>query len=51
MIFLELLAAQAGYTLALERLEPDRFLAAMIRSFNGDERLLTTEVRRMLETS
>ena len=49
MTFLELLAAQAGYVLALERLEPDRFLAAMIRSFNSDERLLATEIRRMLE--
>ena len=49
MTFLELLAAQAEYRLALERLEPDRFLAAMIRSFHSDERPLATEIRRILE--
>jgi len=35
-----LLAVQAGHPLDLGRLDPSRFLAAMIASFNGDERAL-----------
>jgi cell filamentation protein len=49
MSFFALLADQAGHPLALERLDPARFLAAMIRSFHGDERPLVTEVHRILE--
>ena len=49
MSFLALLADQAGHPLALERLEPRRFLAAMIRSFHGDEQSLTAEIYQLLE--
>jgi cell filamentation protein len=37
LTFLALLAKHAGKELALERLDPDAFLAAMIASFHGDE--------------
>ena len=50
MTFLALLADQAGHPLVLERLEPNRFLAVMIRSFHGDERPLVAEIHRILET-
>ena len=49
MSFFALLAEQAGHPLALERLEPERFLSAMIRSFRGDVKPLATEIRRILE--
>jgi cell filamentation protein len=49
MSFLALLADQAGHPLALERLDPGRFLAAMIGSFHDDEQPLATEIRRMLD--
>lgn len=48
MTFFIVLADQADHPLALERLDPDRFLAAMIRSFHGDEKPLATEIRRLL---
>jgi cell filamentation protein len=48
MTFLALLAAHAEHPLALERLEPDRFLAAMINSFHGDEQPLALEIRRIV---
>ncbi len=35
LIFCAKLAHSAGYPLALENIEPDRFLSAMIASFNG----------------
>lgn len=38
--FLVLLAEQAGHPLDLDKLEPERFLAAMVASFQGDERPL-----------
>jgi cell filamentation protein len=38
--FTLLLAVRAGHPLDLGRLDPSRFLAAMIASFNGDERAL-----------
>lgn len=47
--FLALLAAQAGHSLALERLVPETFLAAMIASFGGSEAPLTIEIRRLLD--
>lgn len=49
MSFLALLADQAGHPLALERLEPRRFRAAMIRSFHSDEQSLTAEIYQLLE--
>lgn len=37
LAFMTLLANRAGHELILERLEPDVFLQAVIRSFSGDE--------------
>lgn len=48
-IFLALLADRAGHPLALDRLMPERFLAAMIASFRGDERPLIAEIRRLID--
>lgn len=48
-IFLALLAHRAGHRLDLDRLVPERFLRAMIESFHGNERLLTKEVRRLID--
>jgi cell filamentation protein len=44
LAFTAMLAAHAGHPLALERLEPETFLSAMIRSFQGNERLLADEI-------
>ncbi len=41
LAFLNLLAANAGYTIDHAHLEPERVLAAMIDSFDGDERALS----------
>ena len=41
-----LIADRAGHPLNLAGLEPEAFLAAMVASFAGDERLL---VRQMLK--
>ncbi len=46
--FLALLAARAGHPLALGQLVPERFLAAMIASFGGNEAPLTAEIRRLI---
>ena len=43
-LFLEILANHAGHPLAMERLNPDTFLQAMILSFNGDEVLLAQQI-------
>lgn len=48
MTFLAFVAQQAGYRFALERLDPDLFLAAMIRSFSGDEASLVREIRELM---
>lgn len=40
MAFMLMLAKAAGHPLHLDRLQPDEFLAAMIRSFQGDDRAL-----------
>ena len=48
LAFTAMLAAHAGHSLALERLEPEPFLAAMIRSFQGNERLLADEITTLL---
>jgi cell filamentation protein len=36
LAFLHLLALRAGHPLEIERIKPAAFLAAMIRSFDGD---------------
>lgn len=48
MTFLALLADQAGHPLDLDELAPDRFLAAMVKSFFGDERPLVRELGKLV---
>lgn len=43
--FIVLLALRAGRTVDLELLRPERFLAAMIASFDGREQALRVELR------
>jgi cell filamentation protein len=47
LTFLALLADQAGHPLDLDRLDPERTLDAMIKSFSGDERPLTALIKRL----
>jgi cell filamentation protein len=47
LAFLAMLAAEAGYPLYTDELEPDAFLQAMIASFNGDEIPLRQQLVRM----
>ncbi len=49
--FLLLLADHAGHPLNLDRLDPERFLQAMVTSFEGDERPLVTELKTLARTS
>lgn len=51
LAFTALLAAKAGHPLALEHLEPEGFLQAMIASFAGDEIPLARQVRALLKPS
>lgn len=44
LVFLSLMANQAGIPLTLDRLDPDAFLAAMIASFHGDEQPLANQI-------
>jgi cell filamentation protein, protein adenylyltransferase len=46
--FLTLLAEEAGHPLALERLNPDATLQAMIKSFDGDERPLAAIIGELM---
>lgn len=46
--FLLLLADHAGYPLNLDKLVPERFMDAMIASFEKDEELLTSEISRLI---
>jgi len=48
MTFMTLLAQRAGHPFDLDRLDPERFIAAMIRSFAGSETRLADELRRLL---
>lgn len=48
LTFLSLLANYAGHSVNLERLNPDTFLKAMIRSFAGDMEPLKIEIENML---
>ena len=43
-----LLAKAAGHPLHLDRIVPEDFLAAVIRSFQGDEELLVGQFARLL---
>jgi cell filamentation protein len=49
--FLALLAARAGHPIDLERLRPERFLAAMIASFKGDDTPLEREILLLTASS
>ncbi|HEY5331193.1 MAG TPA: Fic family protein [Acidobacteriaceae bacterium] len=42
--FLAILADRAGHPLDLNKLEPERFLSAMVASFKGDERPLIRQI-------
>ena len=44
LAFMALLAAHAGHPIELERLDPEAFLAAMIRSFHGDDAALEDQL-------
>lgn len=46
--FFALLADHAGYPLKIEKLNPDEMLAAMIASFDGDERRLADVIRSLI---
>lgn len=46
--FTALIAVRAGHSLALERLDPKAFLAAMVRSFGGDEEPLAQQLRGLM---
>jgi cell filamentation protein len=48
LAFMALVAFKAGHPLHLERLDPKRFLQAMIRSFHGDETFLIRELRLLV---
>ncbi|WP_018097457.1 Fic/DOC family protein [Sinorhizobium meliloti] len=48
LVFLTMLTRNAGYELDEGKLEPKRFLEAMIRSFSGDLAPLAGEIRRMI---
>lgn len=46
--FLVLIGYRAGHPMNLDRLDPERFLAAMIESFGGSEQPLVQEIRRLI---
>jgi cell filamentation protein len=48
LAFMGLLAKAAGHPLHLDRIVPEDFLAAVIRSFQGDEELLAEQFARLL---
>jgi len=49
LTFFALLADQAGHPLKIQNLNPDEMLAAMIASFDGDERRLTDVIHALIE--
>ena len=48
LAFVAMLADHAGHPLDLVNLQPARFLKAMVASFFGDEKLLATELDRLM---
>lgn len=48
LAFMALLADQARHTLRFDNLAPQRFLNAMVRSFQGDETPLAEQIRSLL---
>lgn len=51
LAFLALLANRAGHPLALQQIDSDAFLAAMIASFHDDERPLSRHIRKLIVES
>lgn len=49
LAYLILLARQGGHPLALERMEPETMLAAMVASFQADEAPLAALIERLIE--
>jgi cell filamentation protein len=49
LTYLTLLAARAGHPLALERMEPNAMLAAMVASFKSDEAPLAALIEGLIE--
>jgi cell filamentation protein len=49
LAFMALLGINAGYPLDFEQLNPDKFLAAMLSSFQGDESSLVYQIESLLE--
>lgn len=49
LTFFALLADHAGHPLEMEKLNPDEMLAAMIASFDGDERQLADVIHRLVD--
>jgi cell filamentation protein len=45
--FIMLLGERAGHPLDLEHFVPERFLEAMVQSFQGDEHALVAEIRKL----
>lgn len=45
-----LLGHQAGHSLSFEEFDPNAFLAAMIASFDGDERSLATIIENLIDS-
>lgn len=48
LAFLHLIALRAGHPLGLQRIQPGDFLAAMVRSFQGENDLLTAQLQALL---
>jgi cell filamentation protein len=48
LTFMSLLAVRAGHPLDLERIDPPRFLDAMIASFHGQEALLVKQMEQLI---
>lgn len=49
LAFMAFVGAQAGHRLALTRLKPRAFLAAMVRSFHGDEARLAAQLAALID--
>lgn len=49
LAFMALVGAQAGHPLVLTRLKPRAFLAAIVRSFHGDEEPLAAQLAALID--
>ena len=48
LVFFTVLALQAGHPLNLDGLDPDVFLAAMVKSFHGEEAALAEAITNLV---